>query len=948
MAAAQTGIVLQHLRDLVSADHTSNLPDPDLLSRFTCGQDETAFEALVRRHGPLVLGVCRRVLGNLHDAEDAFQATFLVLAKKAASIARTAALPCWLYQVAYRMALKAKGQAAARQKHEQHAAGRQADDPLAEITGRELLSVLDEELQTLPERHRGPLVLCYLEGLTCEEAARRLGCSPRTLKRWLDQARRCLGRRLARRGLALPAALFAAGAGRAAVSARLAAATAAAGVRFRAILETAAPLPASPAVALAEGALRGAPAAKLRLLSVLVALAGVAVVAAGAIARPGTDSSPPAQVKPLPPPPGAAKGMPAPGARTPPKAQKADHEVMLVSGRVLSPEGKPLAGAPVAVAGLSRDVGRGGDLVTEQTHVIVQGKTDAQGRFRLKAPGANPAQFFNLYALARAPGHGLAVQKLNLALPANDVTLKLAPEHIVRGRLVDLQGQPAVGVTVLVNWVGQHRNGEPHGVHFHAPPADLGVWPGPVKTDAQGRYAVRGLSRTEAVSLAARSDRFAPQTFYFDPPGLGKEVNRSLASAQLIEGQVLQADTGKPIPYALLTVYSSDRELGSQGGLGGKADAEGRFRLNPFPGKWFTVSAHAPVGEPFLSVEKRFKWDPARIKTRLDLKLPGGVLVRGKVTEAGSGKPVPAASLQYFPRQVDNPDLPKGILTGWQAIEKAGPDGTFQIVVPPGKGHLLVLGPRGEHVHEEITSGELYSGRPGGMRYYPDAVMKLSLKKGTKAHEVAATLRRGVTVKGRVLGPDGQLLKGKALMLTRLNVTPLSPYWRFPVEIQDGQFELRGLDPEKSYPVAFLEPAEAWGTTVQISGKQAGKPVTVKLEPCGRAVARYVDGAGKPLVGHRPMIDVVVTPGTWRYNLDADRKGLVTADEEHLANVDRHNYWKGPVTDAEGRCSFPALIPGMTYRLPTFQKGGYVIGREFVVTSGKTFDAGTITFQASQ
>src|SRR2546430_5102945 len=108
MAATQAGVVIRHIRELVNADVKANLPDAELLGRFTAAGDEGAFAALVRRHGPLVLGVCRRVLGNHADAEDAFQATFLVLAKKAASIARHSALPSWLYQVAYRVAVQAK------------------------------------------------------------------------------------------------------------------------------------------------------------------------------------------------------------------------------------------------------------------------------------------------------------------------------------------------------------------------------------------------------------------------------------------------------------------------------------------------------------------------------------------------------------------------------------------------------------------------------------------------------------------------------------------------------------------------------------------------------------------------------------------------------------------------------------------------------------------------
>src|SRR5437763_200444 len=112
MAAAQAGVVLRHIRELVHADGTGNLSDPELLARFTSSGDEAAFTALVRRHGGMVLGVCRRVLGNHADAEDAFQATFLVLANKARAIARHQSLPGWLYQVAYRVALKARSRAA--------------------------------------------------------------------------------------------------------------------------------------------------------------------------------------------------------------------------------------------------------------------------------------------------------------------------------------------------------------------------------------------------------------------------------------------------------------------------------------------------------------------------------------------------------------------------------------------------------------------------------------------------------------------------------------------------------------------------------------------------------------------------------------------------------------------------------------------------------------------
>jgi RNA polymerase sigma factor (sigma-70 family) len=866
-AAPQAGTALQRVRKLITAEQATALPDPELLGRFTAGRDEEAFAALVRRHGPLVLGCCRRVLGNHADADDAFQAVFLILARKAAAIANQASLPCWLYQVAFRTAVKAKSLHARRRAREARAERPDAQDPLAEVTGRELLAVLDEELQRLSECLRAPLVLCYLEGRTRDEAARELGWSVGTLKRRLEQGRDRLRLRLARRGLALPGALLTAGLAQGVASAslppRLAAETAGA------VLRQAAGAPGGTAlapavVALAEGALRASSAAKLWAASLLLLLGGIVALAAGTGAGQGAAPTPP---------PAAQAGDKAP-VSAPGKGPVQEQGRVTVAGRVLNADGKPLAGAALAVVGFLKDHGRGGDLVTKRSRVLARGQTDADGRIRLAAAGASSEEFRALYLLARAPGYGLSFQRLNPALPAAEASLRLDKEQVVRGRLVGLQGQPAAGVTVWVDWTGQLRNGESEGVHFGGRPQDLPVWPEAVKADAQGRFAVHGLGGSLKVRLAVEGDGYGPQAIYLEPSDLTKEINRSLAPAQLIEGQVLQADTGKPVPHALLTVYASDQEDGSYGGMGGKADAEGRFRLNPYPGKWFTLAAHPPIGEPYLSIEKRFKWEAGKVKRQMDLPLPRGVLVRGKITEAGSGKPVAQAAVHYYPQVVGNPNFRRGIITGWQGTEVSKADGTFQIAVFPGPGHLLVIGQDGRYVHEEIGNNVLYSGRPGGTRYYPDAIVKLALPKETQVKDVSVTLKRGASVKGRLVGPGGEPV-GKALMICRLHVSALSPFWRFPVEVRDGRFELHGLDPEKACPVSFLEPEKGWGTTVQLSGKQAGKPLTIKLQPCGQAVARFVDRASKPVAGLRPMIDIVVTPGAYRYDRDADRKGCL-------------------------------------------------------------------------
>src|SRR5262249_54392705 len=185
----------------------AELDDGQLLERFVACRDEPAFEALVHRHGPMVLGVCQRLLGNHHDAEDAFQATFMVLAKKAATVRPRGMVGHWLYGVACRTALEARVAAARRRARGKGYA--MTRTPATPIEWDDLRPVLDEELQRLPEKYRAAVVLCELEGKSRKEAARLLGIPEGTLSSRLATARRRLARRLARRGLDLSAAALA-------------------------------------------------------------------------------------------------------------------------------------------------------------------------------------------------------------------------------------------------------------------------------------------------------------------------------------------------------------------------------------------------------------------------------------------------------------------------------------------------------------------------------------------------------------------------------------------------------------------------------------------------------------------------------------------------------------------------------------------------------------------
>jgi RNA polymerase sigma factor (sigma-70 family) len=208
MATGELDTLLRHLRRTISAHEGMALPDAQLLERFLTLRDEAAFELLIWRHGAMVLGVCQRILRREQDVEDAFQATFLTLVKKASSLNKRQAVGSWLYKVAYRIACSAQRQATKKAWRERPLLHSPAAESSLELVWRDLRTVLDEEVNRLPEKYRAPFLLCYLEGKTNDEAARHLGCPKGTVLSRLSRARERLRSRLLRRGVTLSAGLF--------------------------------------------------------------------------------------------------------------------------------------------------------------------------------------------------------------------------------------------------------------------------------------------------------------------------------------------------------------------------------------------------------------------------------------------------------------------------------------------------------------------------------------------------------------------------------------------------------------------------------------------------------------------------------------------------------------------------------------------------------------------
>jgi RNA polymerase sigma factor (sigma-70 family) len=259
--------------------------DEQLLEGFLRGEAD-ALEALVERHGPMVLGTCRRLLRDSNDAEDAFQATFLVFLRKAASIRRGESLGPWLYGVAYRVARKAQAGAARRRALLPRPAEVRSPDPGDEAARRDLRRVLDEEVSRLPARYRDSVVLCYFEGRSKEEAARQLGCPAGTVSAWLARAREQLRGRQVRRGVALSAGLLGAalapGAASAALPPELLRSTVE-GLLPTAATGAAAGLASGPAAALAKGVMRAMILTKLKVVAAVALALGVVVAGAGSL-----------------------------------------------------------------------------------------------------------------------------------------------------------------------------------------------------------------------------------------------------------------------------------------------------------------------------------------------------------------------------------------------------------------------------------------------------------------------------------------------------------------------------------------------------------------------------------------------------------------------------------------------------------------------------------------
>jgi hypothetical protein len=623
---------------------------------------------------------------------------------------------------------------------------------------------------------------------------------------------------------------------------------------------------------------------------------------------------------------------------------------MIVSGRVLDPSGKPVPNAKVMVYALAKLRGVAEPSENDHPSAIGQATSDGTGRFEIDAPRTSSARTGLFGVLAGALGFGADWVELDPddEQPSAEITLR--PERVIEGQLLDLKGAPASDVQVLIRGMllsPPVRTTSPRRDFLvsAARIPEMGPWPQPVKSDAQGRFTVRGVGRDVRALVNILDPRYATEQLVVDTTN-GTDPQRvtvSLQPPRSVRGRVTYADTGLPAAHARIdfTILINHSET----------DGEGRFEIHAAGRERTLFLISPPKDQPYLGLRRSVEWNPGEIVKTVDFALPRGALVRGKVTEEGSGKPVERAEVIFHPGfdLVANPPERGSTVTG--------SDGSFQFGAMPRPGTLIVTGPSHEYVLREI--GQQMTKGAANRRVYAHAIVPLDPKLESDGQEVAITIRRGITVEGRVIDPDGQPVDDARMISVNTGLDrQLRSSRSASGTVHTGRFKLFGFEPDVETPAYFLEPKRKLGATVYLSGKSAvDGPMTVRLEPCGKARIRLVDSDKKPLAKfHEFLATMIVTRGSpLTLTPRSEATAPPPADESPLVTIDPTNYGKFDPgnrglsfnfdSDQDGRLTLPVLIPGATYRI--YDSSGQrpnnrQLRKEFVARSGETLDLGDI------
>jgi RNA polymerase sigma factor (sigma-70 family) len=979
----QVPTLLRHIRRLATAQKLAHLSDRELLQRFAGERDEAAFAVLVKRHGSMVLHVGQRVLHNGHDAEDIFQATFLVLTRKAGSLRWHESVGNWLYQAAYRIALKAKTSAARRGVKEAKAAERVPANSRDDLSWREVETLLDEELHRLPVKYRAPLVFCYLEGSTRDEAAQQLGWSLSTLKRRLERGREMLRLRLVRRGLTFSAALFAPMLTQTTVKAALAPGLIQATVRSALQLaagQSMAGLVSAPVAALVEGGLKTMFVTKLKVATAVL-LAVSVVTAAGALSHQALAGKPVAPRATAAKPPektlrvAGAERSEAPDLDSKPGLRRLSpghpRDELTYSGRVLGPDGKPVAGAKLY---LTLDMG----YLHEPSPSPEYATTGPDGRFTFTAPKTKVGDYFRFgdyhtVVAASAANYGPGWVEVAPGGKKDDLTLKLVKDDVpITGQIVDLEAKPIPGVTLTVMQMNA-APGEDFSSWLEAAKAKKGLSLAleqkylkrhtialcpKVTTDAEGRFRLTGIGRNRLVIARLDGPTIASQHLhiltgpektievtssegnpeYHEPREVtayyGASFRYVAAPTKPIVGAVRDKDTKKPLAGVAIRSHvrvinpSYFRSLDTE--VSTTTDAEGRFRLTGMPkGEGYKILAIPGGDQPYVVASEAVPDTPGLSPVTVDFALKRGVWIEGQITDKVTGKPLQASVVYYAmykiganknPNLADYPGFDGSI--HFHSFETKE-DGSYRVVGLPGPGLVAVFGK--QHYLRVIEREDEYGTKEPFIYTAPfhidhpvnfGALARINPAKGTKSVRRDVTLDPGWAFKGTILGPEGKPVAGARV----LNLNSSHIWWGregMKTAAFTGWF-----NPHR--PREFLLQDPDLGLVgMAHPPKENGSAVTVRMEPGATITGRLVDSDGNPLAGVE--LEVQFHPKEWGswfgYSLERIQ------------------------TDREGRFRAAPLLPGYDFRLSD-NKGHVHLGGEF--RSGQTKDLGDVHLKGNE
>ncbi|HTU93571.1 MAG TPA: sigma-70 family RNA polymerase sigma factor [Gemmataceae bacterium] len=651
MAKEQMGVVLREIRRLVGGSPGDEPTDGQLLHRFAECRDEAAFDGLLRRHGPLVFGVCRRVLGEVQDAEDAFQATFLILARRASALDRRGSVAGFLYMVAYRIALRAKADAARRRERERKAAKAMAIETADEWLWREVRPVLDEELQRLPEKYRLPILLCYLEGKTQQEAAGLLGWTKGTVSGRLARARDILRGRLLRRGQSLSAAALSAGltdSASAALPASLRKASLDAALRF-AVGQSA----TGAAVNLAQAALREMGWFQGKAIASLLLTVAVLAAATGTLL-----------------PHLAAPPQPQPNRDEKAKQSKAadnrdtDPVHARIEGAVIDAAGRPVPQARVWLQELSKTTTRFRSV-----------EVDRQGHFRfVKVEPGN----VRLAAIAKGYSLGGLNYLLQEGQVANNLKLKLTAPRDLRLRITGEDGKALKGAALsALVW-------KTAGTDWFWLPLEILKREKIVisASDRDGVLTIPVLPLDALCQGIIQHPDFVRAPFEKAKPG-GEPVAVRMVRGAPLTIIAIDASTGKPATHARVTLAGLlDSRLDL---IDEPVDDQGRLLVRLVDARMATIQVRDPE---LVSINWGIirKWSGSDGGQTFRFELCRKAKVRGRVVDAKTKKPAAGVRVGLVAPQ-DRQLLTYGFTDELGRYEIAGPEGRTSIKVISGGGY---------------------------------------------------------------------------------------------------------------------------------------------------------------------------------------------------------------------------------------------------------------------